>query len=74
MSRGRDPRGGRAVPEGANVASPLGIENLPDELEELDASYAHHARAIRDALSQKADSTVLSELILVLAKLEQQYG
>jgi len=53
----------------------LGIENLPDEIEELgDASYAHHARAIRDALSRKADRTVLSELILVLAKLEQQYG
>ena len=50
----------------------LGIENLPDEIEQLgDASYAEHAREIRGALKRQANAAVLRELVVVLEKLER---
>lgn len=53
----------------------LGIETLPDEIEQFgDPSYAHHAQVLRQALSQNDRGTVLTELILVLTKLEQERG
>jgi hypothetical protein len=53
----------------------LRIEHLPDEIDQLGtASYAHHAQAMREALNRKDDRTLLTELILVLAKLERERG
>jgi hypothetical protein len=52
-----------------------GIESLPDEIEQFgDTSYAQHAQVLRRALAGQDHHAVLSELILILAKLEQERG
>ena len=49
-----------------------GIEELPSEIEQLrSASYVHHAQEIRNALKRKDHGAILSELILVLERLER---
>ena len=49
----------------------MGIEKLPSEIEQLrGASYVRHAQEIRNALKRKDHGALLSELILVLERLE----
>lgn len=52
----------------------LGIERLPDEIEECGDGYRHHAQALREAVVQKDTRTILSEVVLDLAQLEQDRG
>lgn len=52
----------------------LGIENLPDEIEQCGDGYRHHAQALREAVAQRDTRTILSEWVLVLAQLEQNRG
>jgi hypothetical protein len=53
----------------------VGIEKLPSEIEQLrGASYVRHAQEIRNALKRKDDGAILSELILVLQRLERERG
>ena len=53
----------------------VGIEKLPSEIAQLrGAAYVHHAQAIRNALKRKDDGALLSELILVLERLERERG
>ena len=53
----------------------VGVEKLPTEIEQLrGASYVHHAQEIRNALKRKGDGAVLSELILILERLERERG
>ena len=53
----------------------VGIEKLPSEVEQLrGASYVRHAREIRNALKRKDHGALLSELILVLERLERERG
>jgi hypothetical protein len=48
-----------------------GVEHLPAEIEQCGDGYRHHAKALRDAVTQKDTRTILSELVLVLAQPEQ---
>ena len=53
----------------------VGIEKLPSEIEQLrGASYVRHAQEIRHALKRKDHGAILSELILVLERLERARG
>ena len=52
----------------------VGIEKLPSEIEQLrGASYVRHAQEIRNALKRKDHGAILSELILVLERLEREW-
>jgi hypothetical protein len=52
----------------------VGIEKLPSEIEQLrSASYVRHAQEIRNALKRKDHGAILSELILVLERLEREW-
>jgi hypothetical protein len=51
----------------------VGIEKLPSEIEQLcSASYVRHAQEIRNGLKRKDHGAILSELILVLERLERE--
>ena len=53
----------------------VGIEKLPSEIEQLrGAAYLRHAEEIRKALKRKDHAAILSELILVLARLQRERG
>jgi hypothetical protein len=52
----------------------LGIEHLPNEIEQCGHGYRHHAEVLREAVAGKDPHTILSELVLVLAQLEQDRG
>jgi hypothetical protein len=54
----------------------VGIEKLPSEIEQQlrGASYVRHAQEIRNALKRKDHGAILSELILVLERLERARG
>ena len=53
----------------------VGIEKLPSEIEQLrGAAYVRHAQEIRKALKRKDDGAILSELILVMERLERERG
>lgn len=53
----------------------VGIEKLPSEIAQLrGAAYVRHAQAIRNALKRRDDGAILSELILVLERLERERG
>jgi hypothetical protein len=53
----------------------VGIKWLPSEIEQLrGASYVRHAQEIRNALKRKDHGAILSELILVLERLERARG
>ncbi len=52
-----------------------GIEKLPSEIEHLrGVAYVRHAQEIRHALKRKDHGAILSELILVLERLERERG
>ena len=52
-----------------------GIETLASEIEQLrGASYVRHAPEIRNALKRKDHGAILSELTLVLERLERARG
>ena len=52
-----------------------GIEKLASEIEQLrGASYVRHAQEIRNALKRKDHGAILSELTLVLERLERARG
>ena len=53
----------------------VGVENLLSDIEQLrGASYVRHAQEIRNALKRKDHDAILSELILVLKRLERARG
>jgi hypothetical protein len=53
----------------------VGMEKLPSEIEQLrGAAYVRHGEEIRKALKRKDHGAILSELILVLERLERERG
>ena len=53
----------------------VGVENLLSDIEQLrGASYVRHAQEIRNALKRTDHGAILSELILVLERLEREWG